>query len=68
MRAARQQAIADEIATCNRYLAEELAGIADGAVLLALGAIAHGAVLKAMGLRPAAFKFAHAAEHALPRG
>jgi uracil-DNA glycosylase family 4 len=57
-----------EIATCNRYLAEELAGLAEGTVLLALGAIAHGAVLKAVRLRPVAFRFAHAAEHALPRG
>jgi uracil-DNA glycosylase len=57
-----------EIATCNRYLAEELTGIADGTVLLALGAIAHGAVLRAMGLRQAAYKFAHGAEHVLPRG
>lgn len=57
-----------EIATCNRYLAEELSGLAEGTVLLALGAIAHGAVLQAMGLRQAACKFAHAAEHALPRG
>jgi uracil-DNA glycosylase len=57
-----------EIATCNRYLAEELTGIADCTVLLALGAIAHGAVLRAMGLRQAAYKFAHGAEHVLPRG
>jgi uracil-DNA glycosylase len=57
-----------EIATCNRYLAEELTGIADGTVLLALGAIAHGAVLRAMGLRQAAYKFSHGAAHVLPRG
>jgi len=57
-----------EIATCNRYLAAELATVADGTVLLALGAIAHGAVLRALGLKPAAHRFAHAAEHALPRG
>jgi len=57
-----------EIATCNRYLASELATVADGTVLLALGAIAHGAALRALGLKPAGFKFAHAAEHELPRG
>jgi uracil-DNA glycosylase family 4 len=57
-----------EISTCNRYLAQELAGIADGTVLLALGAIAHGAVLRALGLRQTACRFAHSAEHALPRG
>jgi uracil-DNA glycosylase family 4 len=57
-----------EIATCNRYLATELAGVADGTVLLALGAIAHGAALRALGLKPAAFRFGHGAEHPLPRG
>jgi uracil-DNA glycosylase family 4 len=57
-----------EIATCNRYLAAEIATVADGTVLLALGAIAHGAVLRALGLRVADYKFAHGAEHSLPRG
>ncbi len=57
-----------EIANCNRYLAAELARQPDRAVLLALGAIAHGAVLRALGLKPAAYRFAHAAEHDLPRG
>jgi uracil-DNA glycosylase family 4 len=57
-----------EIATCNRYLAAELATLAPGTVLLALGAIAHGAALRALALKPAGFKFAHGAEHALPRG
>jgi len=57
-----------EIATCNRYLAAELAEVADGTVLLALGAIAHGAALRALGLKPGPYPFAHGAEHALPRG
>ena len=57
-----------EIANCNRYLAAELASVADGTVLLALGAIAHGAVLRAFGLKPGPYPFAHGAEHALPRG
>jgi uracil-DNA glycosylase family 4 len=56
-----------EIATCNRYLAHELADVQEGTVLLALGAIAHGAVLRALGLKQSAFAFAHGAEHALPR-
>jgi len=56
-----------EIATCNRYLAHELASVKEGTVLLALGAIAHGAVLRALGLKQSAFAFAHGAEHALPR-
>jgi uracil-DNA glycosylase family 4 len=57
-----------EIATCNRYLANELATVRDGTVLLALGAIAHGAALRALGLKPGGYKFAHAAEHELSRG
>jgi uracil-DNA glycosylase family 4 len=57
-----------EIATCNRYLANELAMVRNGTVLLALGAIAHGAALRALGLKPGGYKFAHAAEHELPRG
>jgi uracil-DNA glycosylase family 4 len=57
-----------EIANCNRYLAAELAQVADGTVLLALGAIAHGAALRALGLKLGLYRFAHGAEHALPRG
>jgi uracil-DNA glycosylase len=57
-----------EIVNCNRYLAAELAQVADGTVLLALGAIAHAASLRALGLKPARFPFAHGAEHALARG
>jgi len=57
-----------EVATCNAFLREELAGLTAGAVVLALGAVAHGAILRARGLRQAAFRFAHGAEHVLPGG
>lgn len=57
-----------EIANCNRYLAAELAGLAGGCVILALGRIAHDAVLLALGLRRNSQRFAHAAEHELPNG
>jgi uracil-DNA glycosylase family 4 len=57
-----------EVATCNRYLAAELAMIPADTVLLALGAIAHGAVLRARALKRSAFRFAHGAEHTLPGG
>ncbi|HEY6641194.1 uracil-DNA glycosylase [Povalibacter sp.] len=57
-----------EIQQCNRYIAAELAQVPDGAVLVALGSIGHNAVLRTLGLKPAGFKFAHAAEHDLPRG
>ena len=57
-----------EIATCNDFLRAELDALDPGTVLLALGAIAHGAVLRARGLRAAAYRFGHAAEHRLPDG
>ncbi|MEK6748152.1 MAG: uracil-DNA glycosylase [Pseudomonadota bacterium] len=56
-----------EIKTCNRFLRAELAGQAQGGVVLALGNIAHAAVLQASDLRPKDFKFGHAAIHQLPR-
>lgn len=55
-----------EVNECNGYLADELARLAPGALVLALGGLAHGAVLKALGLRKSAHPFGHAVEHALP--
>jgi uracil-DNA glycosylase len=55
-----------EIKTCNEYLSNELAQSPDARVILALGAIAHAAVLRACGLANGEYRFAHAAEHALP--
>ncbi len=55
-----------EIKTCNGFLRAELEQSPSVRAILALGAIAHAAVLRACGLRPAAHRFAHAAEHALP--
>jgi uracil-DNA glycosylase family 4 len=57
-----------EIKECNRYLEAELAQSPEARVILALGAIAHTAVLRAHGLRVGEYRFAHAAEHALPGG
>lgn len=57
-----------EIATCNDFLRAELDALDPGTVLLALGAIAHAAVLRSRGLRAAAYRFGHAAEHRLPDG
>lgn len=54
-----------EINTCNAFLANELRGLPEGAVVMALGGIAHRAIVKAMGLRQADFKFGHAALHDL---
>ena len=52
-----------EINTCNAFLANELAALPPGSVVMALGGIAHRAIVKAMGLRQADYKFAHAALH-----
>ena len=54
-----------EIATCNRFLANEIAAMPSLRAVLALGAIAHGAVLRAAGRRVSSAKFAHGAMHAL---
>ena len=56
----------EEIRQCNGFLANELAGLSDDAVILALGGIAHQAVLRAYGLKVGAAKFAHKAIHSLP--
>jgi uracil-DNA glycosylase family 4 len=52
-----------EINTCNPYLANELASLESGSLVLALGGIAHRAVIKALGQRQADFVFGHGAEH-----
>ncbi|MDP9010331.1 MAG: uracil-DNA glycosylase [Pseudomonadota bacterium] len=57
-----------EVKECNAYLRAELAQSRSARVILALGAIAHAAVLRAYDLPMAAFRFAHAAEHALAGG
>jgi uracil-DNA glycosylase family 4 len=57
-----------EMHRCNPYLAGELAALPKGAVIVALGTVAHAAVLRASGLKVSALRFAHGAEHRLPRG
>ncbi|MCB1874710.1 MAG: uracil-DNA glycosylase [Chromatiales bacterium] len=56
----------DEVKRCNPYLRAELDGLIPGSVVLALGLVAHRAVLSALGLKQAAYRFGHGAEHALP--
>jgi uracil-DNA glycosylase family 4 len=56
-----------EIATCNNFLKPEILN-SKAKAMLALGAIAHQAALTALGERKSAFKFAHAATHALKCG
>jgi uracil-DNA glycosylase family 4 len=56
-----------EVLRCNPFLAAELRSVPEGGVIVALGGVAHGAVLRALGMRPALARFAHGAEHELPR-
>jgi uracil-DNA glycosylase family 4 len=57
-----------EIRNCNGFVADELAKLASGSAILALGAIAHQAVLMALGQLKSNFSFRHGAMHALPNG
>lgn len=59
---------AAEIHRCRDYLAAELDDLADRSIVIALGSIAHRSTVAAFGMRQAGFRFAHAAEHAMPRG
>ncbi|HTB45629.1 MAG TPA: uracil-DNA glycosylase [Acetobacteraceae bacterium] len=56
-----------EIATCNHFLAAEMAAMPRLACVLALGGVAHAAVLRASGLRASHARFQHGALHALPK-
>lgn len=60
--------LTEEIATCNRFLAAEIAAMGRLAAILALGGIAHQAVLRAFGLKQSFGKFGHGATHRLPGG
>lgn len=53
-----------EIAACRPYLAGELAALADGAAVVALGRVAHDSLCRTLGLRLAATPFGHGARHA----
>ncbi|MDP6436750.1 MAG: uracil-DNA glycosylase [Gammaproteobacteria bacterium] len=57
-----------EVKACNDYLADELASLPAGGIVLALGGVAHRAVLKAFGLRQADYAFGHGSEFSLPGG
>ena len=54
-----------EIATCNRFLADEIAGMPKLAAIVALGRIAHDAVLRALARRVSSAKFAHGVRYDL---
>ncbi len=54
-----------EIATCNQFLARELA-LPGVQAVLAIGGAAHGAILRALGIKANTFKFVHGAVYRLP--
>jgi uracil-DNA glycosylase family 4 len=58
----------EEATTCRTFLQATLETMQDLRVVVALGRIAHDSTLRALGQKLASFPFAHAAEHALPRG
>jgi uracil-DNA glycosylase family 4 len=58
----------EEVKTCNAFLANEIAGLPNNSILLALGGIAHKAILMATTAKAAAHKFGHGARHRLENG
>ncbi len=60
--------VGGEINACRRFLAGEIAAMADLKVILALGGVSHASVLRTLGLRVTAFKFAHGALHRIAGG
>jgi len=59
--------VGSEIKACRDFLSAELDGFGRGGVVVALGSIAHRSVVAGVGLAQKDFRFAHAAEHDLPR-
>jgi uracil-DNA glycosylase family 4 len=57
-----------EVATCNRFLAAEIAAMPALRVVLGLGVLAHAAVLRASGLPASRMRFRHGELHTLPDG
>ncbi len=57
-----------EIATCRRFLAAQIADLPQVKLFIALGQIAHQSAIAVFGGRQAAAKFGHLAEHILPDG
>lgn len=57
-----------EIRSCRPFLIAEFAALGRLKAILALGQLAHTQVLATLGLRQAAYKFAHQALHVLPNG
>ena len=57
-----------EMATCLRFLKDEIAAMPNLKVILSLGLISHNSVLKTCDQKISAFKFAHGAVHDVGHG
>jgi uracil-DNA glycosylase family 4 len=57
-----------EIKSCRPFLAATIAALPNLCAIVALGRTAHESVVRTFGLKPAAFPFAHGAEHVLVAG
>lgn len=58
----------EESRNCRPFLEQQLAALPKLRVVIALGQIAHQSAVKALGGKLPKARFAHLAEHALPRG
>lgn len=54
--------------TCRPFLVREMAAMPDLRVIVTLGLVAHNAVIRTLGLKAAAFKFSHGAQHNIGNG
>lgn len=59
---------AAEVGACRSFLAAEIQALGRLRVILALGTLAHAAVVRCIGLKHAAWPFAHGAVHDLANG
>ncbi len=57
-----------EVATCRRFLVEEIGSMANLRAILCLGRISHDSAVKTLGLKARAAPFGHGAAHAVPGG
>ncbi|MBT6442829.1 MAG: uracil-DNA glycosylase [Alphaproteobacteria bacterium] len=57
-----------EVRACLDFLTQEVAAMPRLRIMLCLGTLAHNATLRLLGEKQSAYKFGHAAKHALPDG
>lgn len=57
-----------EVSTCRAFLVQQIQELSRLRVILALGSVAHSTVLKIFKIKVSAARFAHGAQHLLPKG